>query len=253
MNNFVSVVDDNIINQNALKILITSYLKIYNNTSNYFIVSTREFISPSYASWLIGQGIKVDYFKWERKDDPYAIKFLLSEFALKNIDFIEDFIYLDPDHIFFNLINLGKVEKSFILSSEYSTNSDDEIHFNTSFIFGNAIDWINIKEIWFSEYQKLFNNGVAIRYLEEISFANAVKKIGLNIHICDKSIQSNYRFCADNFSLFHYGGESKYTKELKKCLETDRESQIKENLTRITLNAKSSIQKLLAKKMLSYL
>lgn len=249
----VSIVDDNVVNRNALFFLIQGLLNNYFNPQYIFIISSSENKNAQLMEWINKKKIHVVFYNWKKKKDPYEIKFLLSDLARKLLDDIDSFLYLDPDHVVFHLQQLESGYKEFLISSEYSylEEGSNTVHFNTSLIYTNTINWIEIEKSWQEEYKNIKKRKEFFRYWEEISFGNAAQRNNFILKPCDATIQSNYLKFDHDFSLFHYGGESIYSRDLKRCLFTEDYSEVILNLEKLYKITDYKIQKLIIKQMLS--
>ncbi len=249
----VSIVDNSILNKNALFFLIQGLLNKHFNSQNIFIISSNENRNTQLIEWLNKNKVNIIFYNWKKKDDPYEIKFLLSDLARKLLNHIDSFLYLDPDHVVFSLQQLESSYKEFLISSEYSymEKKSKLIHFNTSFVYTNTNNWIEIEKSWQEEYENIKKKKELFRYWEEISFSNAARKNRYILKPCSVTLQSNYSKFGNNFSFFHYGGESNYSRDLKGCLFTENYSEVILNLEKLYKMTDSRIQKKVIKQMLS--
>lgn len=235
---FVTIVDENIVNQNALKICICSFLEyIIDNPYNIIVLYPVDKAKYELLAWLDNNEIMSFGSKLNILDrsDPYYVKFLLSNFIIDMGNKYDRIFYIDPDHIFIKTPNMDAEPNSLIIGSEV-TKLDERLldhlkekhfldssfmkHYNTSIIYGHIKTWEKAIAMWeqlYSEIQRITSQ----RYREEIAFTLAALQNDVLIRPADTLFQSSFHSFSKECSLFHYGGEYPESGRIKNCLKHD--------------------------------
>jgi len=160
-------------------------------------------------------------------EDPYALKFLLSDESWLNELETSRFLYLDCDHLAFTPIPtlpsnggvwIGSENTELTIAGEGSGSSSlvralDGRHPNTSLIAMPCETMRACRPEWWRCYQRL-EGIVSMRWREELAFCWAVVTIGLKLNRVPPTVQSCWSDPVDA-ALFHYGGESRAAKMAK--------------------------------------
>jgi hypothetical protein len=257
---FVSICDHNPINQNCLKLLIKSAEKFLHQRVNKYVLIPDSMESQKLSNWICGQNVNILKFKSScDNEDPYFVKFLLSDFINTenlNIDYL---FYLDPDHIIRDKFKLDLIEDEIVVSSEiiksetYSPKLNflyptyDTNYFNTSFIYGKVRILREVCKVWKETYLRI-KDIIHYRHREEVAFSLSAFEKGIKLKPVKPQIQSNYKVIDNSWKLFHYGGDSKRAIEIKKKFENYQEGM--NNLRMIKKNSIDSTQIEIVKAML---
>ena len=90
-------------------------------------------------------------------------------------------------------------------------------HLNASLILGRARELSSISGPWKSSYEEI-SNRVDFRHRVEIALSIAAKRTSVDIAPVEPQFQGNFMYPADDPFLFHYGGESAISSQMKKGL-----------------------------------
>lgn len=221
---YITIIDNNITNQKALSLMIYS-LQVTNSQilDELYIICPYYLSDDSFIQELKEKDFHLVFFNYAPVDDPYYIKFLISEFILIFHDKTDVVTYIDPDHIF-----LKKIENDFFpipndnevimssesneLSNEYfshyvhSLSNMDFINYNSSFVRARTETWYNIVSDWEKNYH-ILTSQVSSRFCEEIAFSLTLKEHDINVIQISPIVQSNFKVYDKNCFMFHYGGE----------------------------------------------
>lgn len=218
-NIYVTIIDENKINQKALFLMINTLL-----LTNLKLLSKLYIVCPQYLSnhsvykILRSNGINVFLYDFKPTDDKYYIKFLLCDFIKQFKNKFEVITYIDPDHIFLSELNsITPNYNEVILSSEsnellseyfskYTYENNHFINYNASYMSAKISTWSKIIYKWKDNYFKL-NNQVSNRFREEIAFSISLMETKTKIIQLPVDIQSNFKVFDENCVMFHYGGE----------------------------------------------
>lgn len=264
----ITVVDDNPVNQMALKLLIYS-LRVSEPSflNNFMVLFPRGELPSDLIVWLKHNSIPLFSNVIDKRGDPYFSKFLIRD-LIRSITEGYDFIfYLDPDHIMFNPIrfSLSEVGNSVHVSSERQPLARRIIekyaivcpgrnvtaaHCNNSIILGRLSVLKAIVDKWYNIYHG-FRGYIPFRYCEEISFCLAIVNSGAELKYVSSAFQSNFKVARNDCSLFHYGGEYVEAKRIKNALKIPRHT--KACLANLLRERISSLESVLIKKMISLL
>lgn len=247
---YVSIVDDNIVNKNALKILVNSF-RAQDKQLEIQVIYPEANVGDDILRWLFKRDIKTASFRSIKRDDPYAVKFLVAEFATTKKNYLDEFIYLDPDHVLLKSPQVPLIGDSIMVSSEYQFDSTTQTtHFNTSLVYTKIRKWIEIAPAWLDSYHELINIANP-RYLEEIAFESAARKLNFNLLPSAPHFQSNFFTYDNNCSLFHYGGEYSEAIDIKSALRSQNLMEVHAKLKLLTKNQGQEVQKWLIEHLCS--
>ena len=150
---FVTVTDQNRVNQNAVKIMLKSFLPFFEGFDSISVLYPNGQLPSELISWLKKSSISTFSFDLEPNDDPYATKFLLIDFLDLHGTKFDEILYLDPDHIVLRKPKLKAIDNSLIVSSEVKKLDKEVVskldlcssipnktmdHCNTSLIYGKT-------------------------------------------------------------------------------------------------------------------
>ena len=242
MEAIVTIINHNIINQNALKIFILGLQKHHVKFEKLFVLAPSSQIDESLQNWLKrNHAIFVEY-DLLKSDDPYFAKFLLKRFLNDPIlDNIEIVTYMDPDHIVLKTIDINSLSRRGLTVSSENSEEIKFPHFNTSFISGHKKNWLKILKYWRCEYEKI-KNTIGYRFREEIAFSLAAEKSEVCLIQAPIEFQSCFKEYSEECQIFHYGGEYFISKKIKSCLV--KNNMIK-NIEKIKSDTKNNVEKLL--------
>jgi len=156
-------------------------------------------------------------------DDPYYVQLgLRNAFnAIPEGDFL---LYLDYDHVLIEQDNFVIPQSSSVfVSSEVKKNFSPPVslginqhleHVNISLISGQSKYLRRIGDVWEQAYNDL-RGCCPVRCRAEISFGLAAERAGVPLLPVATDIQASFADPNCKTALFHYGGDSSPSKELK--------------------------------------
>lgn len=164
-----------------------------------------------------------------RNDDKYYIQVSLRNVFTQVMN-DETILCIDYDHlvvnpkITFNLLNNG-ITVSSEFSDQFEVSSDLQSHdnylptkhFNASLIYGTSVKLRLIGETWAEAYEEL-RQVVPQRNRVELAFTLAAERKQIAIAPCNPKIQSNFACRTLDCFLFHYGGDSELSQQMKNKL-----------------------------------
>lgn len=229
----VTLTDRNIINQNALILLVKSLLSRFFADSHIFVLLPLCQAHSEFLNLLSNYRIHLRQYPYEEMDDPYAVKFLLSNFVQGEGTVFDNILYLDPDHIVLDSFSLIPQERAlyvssevqhlrnFLLNDEYNLSgnilSEDALHYNTSLIYGKRDCWLRALDACPDKYIRI-KNFVSFRHREELAFCFSAITAGLELIPVSVSTQSYFGRVDKRCKIFHYGGEYHETHRIKRAI-----------------------------------
>lgn len=232
----VTITDHNHINQMAMIIMLRSLLLNSPHIGDISVLYIEGQISIELLAWLKRLHIRAYPYSIDIKDDPYIIKFLLSNYIKNEGSTYDEILYLDPDHIVLSSVSLESHIGVLNVSSEVKSMEIDpdcqspyghpviqhiSSHYNTSLIYGRTECWHDVVETWAEVYQSI-RALIPMRFREEIAFCAASRHHNIDTIPVLKGLQSNFSLYEPDCVMFHYGGESHESIMIKACLRNEK-------------------------------
>ena len=208
-------------------------------------IQVMEFLNPFLSTFQ-----EID-FKFLAIDSSDSDRYYLQIGLTKLFDVLDDqrfLLALDYDHVIFNPIRLltELTRCQVTVSSEVyhdliralckmdgCTKLSNEIdlpqkHLNTSLISGKVAELKKIGRYWGDAYNELFGV-VSDRYRVEIAFSLAAERAAVLVKPCEVQLQGNFALPTQNYSVFHFGGQSDSSKFMKNKLSFQAQQILKKN------------------------
>ena len=158
----------------------------------------------------------------QRDDDKYYIQMGLTG-LFEVLDERDTLVVLDYDHI--TLTRKGMpfhcLDSGVIVSSEISELphllGDSHTHPNISLLWGRVRDLSAIAAKWHEAYEELVPL-ISPRHRVEIAFGVAAQRARVDLKPCSIAIQANFANPSLNTCIFHFGGETNESEQLKEHL-----------------------------------
>ena len=242
----ITVVDENPVNQTALRILIAS-LHFHDINTPIFVLCPKNILSPKIKKWFFQKNARLVPFDFRHDhDDPYFAKFLIRYFfTSQSLDYT-NYCYVDPDHIFLDRIALPHSQSgTLFISSEnaevVNIQNFSTQYYNTSVIYGMADTFVAAVENWLDEYE-VIKKTVGYRHREEIAFSLSCQKKNISLQPVEKKCQGSFKYSHQKSAMFHYGGESQKSMLMKNILLNGLQSvNIKSVLKNFTRPSERSV------------
>lgn len=227
---FITVVDENIINQIALKLLVSNLLE-FNLNKNLVVLCTQNSINSEYKDWLATNEVLYREFQSENIKDPYRAKFLIKKFLDSDSTYHDYLCYVDPDHVVFEKPSFPQIPEStlFISSEAQPAHERAGEFYNTSIIYGRFSTMKTVAQGWHEEYYSIMPF-TSFRHREELAFVLSAKKMRVISSPLPASVQGNLSVAELACQFFHYGGEYLISKEIKRCFQSQSPVNCLENL-----------------------
>lgn len=227
---FITVIDENIINQIALKLLVCNLLE-FNLNKKLVVLCTQNSINSEYKDWLATNKVLYQEFQPENIEDPYRAKFLIKNFLESDCTDRDYLCYVDPDHVIFEKPSFPNIPENtlFISSEAQQAHKRAGEFYNTSIIYGRFSTLKTVAQGWHEEYYSIMPF-TPFRHREELAFILSAKKMRIISSPLPISVQGNLSVAELACQFFHYGGEYLISREIKGCFQSQSPVNCLENL-----------------------